>query len=78
MAMTPVTCPGGLGVRFNSEIQTLADAAEAQTFVDARLAEGADYIKILYEDGHVFGGEAQEDPCLRRAGPAGRGGRGTG
>ena len=57
MAMTPVTCPGGLGVRFNSEIPTLADAAEAQTFVDARLAEGADYIKIMYEDGYTFGAD---------------------
>lgn len=57
MATTPVTCPGGLGVRFNPDIPTLDDAAGAQAFVDARLAEGADYIKIMYEDGHVFGGD---------------------
>jgi len=25
--------------------------------VDARLEEGADYIKIMYEDGHIFGGQ---------------------
>jgi imidazolonepropionase-like amidohydrolase len=57
MATTPVTSPGGLGVRFNPEIPTLAAAADAQAFVDARLAEGADYIKIMYEDGYVFGGD---------------------
>ena len=57
MATTPVTCPEGLGVRFNPEIPTLAAAADAQAFVDARLAEGADYIKIMYEDGDVFGGD---------------------
>jgi imidazolonepropionase-like amidohydrolase len=57
MATTPVTCPGGLGVRFNPEIPTLDDAAGAEAFVGARLAEGADYVKIMYEDGHVFGGD---------------------
>ncbi len=57
MATTPVTCPDGLGVRFNPEIPTLAAAAGAQAFVDARLAEGADYIKIMYDDGHSFGGD---------------------
>jgi imidazolonepropionase-like amidohydrolase len=57
MATTPVTSPGGLGVRFDPEIPTLADEAGAQAFVDARLAEGADYIKIMYDDGHAFGGD---------------------
>ncbi len=55
MATTPVTSPGGLGVFFNPEIPTLADAAGAQAFVDARVAEGADYIKIMYDDGQAFG-----------------------
>jgi len=57
MATTPVTCPGGFGLLFNPEIPTLDDAAGAQAFVDARIAEGADYIKIMYDDGHVFGGD---------------------
>ena len=26
--------------------------SEAQAFVDARIAEGSDYIKIVYDDGH--------------------------
>jgi imidazolonepropionase-like amidohydrolase len=31
----------------------LASAADAQQFVDERIAEGSDYIKIIYEDGHL-------------------------
>ena len=57
MATTPVTVPGGAGVFFNPDIPTLPDAAGAQAFVDARLAEGADYIKIMYEDAYVYGRE---------------------
>jgi hypothetical protein len=36
-------------------IPTLTSAADAQSFVDARLAEGSDYIKIIYDDGKAFG-----------------------
>jgi imidazolonepropionase-like amidohydrolase len=57
MATTPVTCPGGFGLLFNPEIPTLDAASGAPAFVDARLAEGADYIKIMFDDGHLFGGD---------------------
>ena len=33
------------------KIPTIASAADAQAFVDARIAEGSDYIKIVYDDG---------------------------
>jgi len=36
-------------------LPTLASAAEAEAFVDARIAEGADHIKIGQEDGKVVG-----------------------
>ena len=36
-------------------IPTLAAAADAQAFVDARIAEGSDYIKIVYDDGAAYG-----------------------
>jgi imidazolonepropionase-like amidohydrolase len=42
------TAPGGHGTQFKIEIPTVATPEQAQPFVDARLAEGADYIKIIY------------------------------
>ncbi|MFE3450752.1 amidohydrolase family protein [Nonomuraea sp. NPDC059194] len=34
---------------------TVADAGQAKAFVEARLAEGADYLKIVVDSGHVGG-----------------------
>ncbi|WP_329060082.1 amidohydrolase family protein [Amycolatopsis sp. NBC_01480] len=34
---------------------TVTEPGEAQAFVDGRIAEGADYIKVLIEDGHTLG-----------------------
>ncbi|MBI4660226.1 MAG: amidohydrolase family protein [Verrucomicrobia bacterium] len=50
-AMIGVTAPGGHGTQFGIPIPTLSDACHAQEFVDARIAEGSDYIKIICEDG---------------------------
>ncbi len=36
-------------------IDTVADADQAKRFVEARLAEGADYLKIVVDDGAVHG-----------------------
>ncbi len=49
------TAPGGHGTEYGQEIPTISSPAEAQAFVDARLAEGSDYIKIVYEHGRAFG-----------------------
>jgi imidazolonepropionase-like amidohydrolase len=54
-AGTAVTAPGGHGTQFGPNIPTIGGADEAQDFVDARLAEGSDYIKIMYEDGTSTG-----------------------
>jgi imidazolonepropionase-like amidohydrolase len=48
-----VTPPKGHGTEFGVPVPTLASAADAQQFVDERIAEGSDYIKIIYEDGRV-------------------------
>jgi imidazolonepropionase-like amidohydrolase len=48
-----VTAPGGHGTQFRVPIPTITDPAQAQAFVDARIAEGSDYIKIILEDGSV-------------------------
>lgn len=54
-AGTLVTAPKGHGTQFGLPIPTLSSAADAQAFVDARIAEGSDYIKIVYEDGASYG-----------------------
>jgi imidazolonepropionase-like amidohydrolase len=53
---TLVTAPKGHGTEYGIDIPTLASAADAQAFVDARIAEGSDYIKIIYDDGSAYGG----------------------
>lgn len=44
-----VTSAGGHGTEYGIEIPTIASAEEADAFVAARLAEGSDYIKIVYD-----------------------------
>src|SRR5262249_31323620 len=44
---------GGHGTQFGVSFPTLDDPAQVESFVDARIAEGSDMIKIIYED---FGG----------------------
>ena len=54
-AGTLVTAPGGHGTQYGVPIPTLSIPEEAQDFIDARLEEGSDYIKIIFEDGSAFG-----------------------
>jgi imidazolonepropionase-like amidohydrolase len=48
----PTQMDGGAGARF---VPTLSTPAEAEAFVAARIAEGSDFIKIIYGDQAVFG-----------------------
>ncbi|MEG2899746.1 MAG: CIA30 family protein [Massilia sp.] len=50
-AGTLATAPGGHGTQFGVPIPTLSSPGEAQAFVDARIAEGSDFIKIVLEAG---------------------------
>jgi imidazolonepropionase-like amidohydrolase len=50
-----VTAPGGHGTEYGLPIPTLEGPEGAQEFIDARLAEGSDFIKLVYDDGAVFG-----------------------
>ncbi len=43
------TAPGGHGAQFGLPVPTLERPSEAQAWVDARLAEGSDFVKIVYE-----------------------------
>jgi len=54
-AGTLVTAPGGHGTEYGLPIPTITSADEAQAFVDARIAEGSDYTKIVYDDGRAYG-----------------------
>ena len=54
-AGTLVTAPGGHGTEYGLKIPTITAPGEAQAFVDARIADGSDYIKIVYDDGKLYG-----------------------
>jgi len=54
-AGTLVTAPGGHGTEYGFPIPTIASADQAEAFVAARIAEGSDYIKIVYDDGKEIG-----------------------
>lgn len=58
------TAPGGHGTEYGIEIPTLQGPEEAPAFVAARLSEGSDYIKIVYDDGAGFGAKF---PSIDRA-----------
>jgi len=55
-AGTLATAPGGHGTEYGMTIPTLSAPAEAQAWVDARVAEGSDYIKIVLDDASTYGG----------------------
>ena len=54
-AGTLVTAPHGHGTEYGMPIPTITTPDSAQSFVDARIAEGSDYIKIVYDAGHTYG-----------------------
>ncbi|MFH8788948.1 amidohydrolase family protein [Streptomyces roseoverticillatus] len=61
------TVPGGHGSERFPHIPTLTEPEEAPGFVDARIAEGSDYIKIHYDDGQLAGRlEETELPVIRK------------
>lgn len=49
------TVPGGHGTEYGMPVPTLTSPGEAPAWVDARVAEGSDYIKIIYDDGSTYG-----------------------
>lgn len=52
-AGTLATVPGGHGTEYGMAIPTLTKPEEAQAFVDARIAEGSHFIKIVMEGGRA-------------------------
>ena len=49
------TAPGGHGTQYGLPIPTITGPEQAQSFVDARIAEGSDFIKLIYDDGRAYG-----------------------
>lgn len=58
-----VTAPGGHGTQYGFTVPTLTPADDVAAFVDARLDEGADFIKLIVEDLGAYG-MAQRLPTL--------------
>ncbi|MBN2012947.1 tetratricopeptide repeat protein [candidate division KSB1 bacterium] len=54
-AGTLVTAPEGHGTEYFSYIPTISTPDEARAFINARIAEGSDFIKIIVDDGHTYG-----------------------
>lgn len=54
-AGTGATAPGGHPTQMGGPpFPTIASASEAPAFVDARLAEGSDYLKIIHDDARTW------------------------
>ena len=50
-----VTAPGGHGTEYGLKVPTITGPEEAKAYVDARIGEGSDYIKIIYDNGGSYG-----------------------
>ena len=62
------TVPGGHPTQMGGgPIPTLTKPEEAQAFVDARIAEGSDYIKIIHDDGSTWPWTHKPVPMLDNA-----------
>ncbi len=51
---TLLTVPGGHGTQFGLPIPTITAQTDLQKFVDDRIAEGSDFIKIIQDDGASY------------------------
>jgi imidazolonepropionase-like amidohydrolase len=63
-AGTLATVPGGHGTEYGIPIPTLSQPEEADAFVAARLAEGSDYLKIVYDHWAAPGSDTPFMPTL--------------
>jgi imidazolonepropionase-like amidohydrolase len=62
------TVPGGHPTQMGGDsIPTLTKPEEAQAFVDARIAEGSDYIKVIHDDGSTWPRPHKPVPMLDNA-----------
>lgn len=50
----PATAPNGHGTQFGFPVEPVTTPTEAAEWVRARISEGSDWIKIVYEDGSAY------------------------
>ena len=50
-----VTVAGGHCTEYGFPVPTLASAGDAKAFIDARIGDGADYVKLILDDGSELG-----------------------
>jgi imidazolonepropionase-like amidohydrolase len=60
----PFTVPNGHGTEFGFLVPTVTDPKQAQAFIVARVSEGSDYIKMMFDSGVAWG---QKRPTLSLA-----------
>jgi imidazolonepropionase-like amidohydrolase len=61
----PATVPGGHPAQMGGPpLPTLTNPDQAQAFVDARIAEGSDFIKIIHDDASTWPWTSQHVPIL--------------
>jgi imidazolonepropionase-like amidohydrolase len=58
------TVPGGHGTEYGMAVPTLTKPSEAEAFVDGRVREGSDYIKVMYTVGTDLGPRFRPRPSL--------------
>jgi imidazolonepropionase-like amidohydrolase len=64
-AGSPATVPGGHPTQMGGPpFPTLTNPDQAQAFVDARIAEGSDFIKIIHDDGSPWPWNHEHVPML--------------
>ena len=67
-ACVGATVPGGHPTQMGGPpIPTITSPNQAQAFVDARIAEGSDYIKIIHDDGSTWTWTSKRVPMLDNA-----------
>jgi imidazolonepropionase-like amidohydrolase len=67
-AGTGATVPRGHPTQMGGgAIPTIKASGQAQSFVDARIVEGSDYIKIIHDDGSTWAWTTQRVPMLDKA-----------
>ena len=49
-----ITVAGGHGTEYGLPVPTFGKGMDAQKFIDDRIAEGSDFIKLVYDDGKSF------------------------
>lgn len=62
----PATVPGGHGTEYGMEVPTVVKPSAAEAFVESRVREGSDYIKVMYTAGTDLGPRFRPRPTLTK------------